>query len=179
MAETPVIETARLRILSFGARHLTSRYVGWLNDAEVVRFSDQRFCRHTEASCRAYLKSFEGTPHYFWAIELKDDRVGHVGNMNAYVDIHHGTADVGILIGEKSAWGQGYGLEAWIAVCQWLLSSGNVRKVTAGTLSVNKPMLAIMRKSGMVPDGSRHRQCLFEGREVDVVYACVFRENMA
>jgi hypothetical protein len=38
-------------------------------------------------------------------------------------------------------------------------------------------MLGIMRKAGMVEDGRRPRQCLFEGREVDLVHAALFAER--
>ena len=34
------ILTPRLRIEPFSASHLTERYVGWLNDAETMRFSE-------------------------------------------------------------------------------------------------------------------------------------------
>jgi RimJ/RimL family protein N-acetyltransferase len=168
------METPRLRIVPFAAEHLTERYVGWLNDPAVVRYSEQRFVTHTLASCAAYARSFDGTPHRFWAVLARNPELGHIGNLNAYVDTRHGVADVGILIGETRIWGQGYGLEAWRAVCAHLLARPDVRKVTAGTLSVNIGMRGIMRASGMIDDGRRVGQALFEGQPVDVVYAALF-----
>src|SRR5207244_1087643 len=101
-------------------------------------------------SCRAYWQSFAGTPHYFWAA-LADD-LGHIGNLNAYVDLRHGVADVGILIGQSAAQGQGYATEAWLAACDFLLRERGLRKVTAGTIAPNQPMLRLMERAGMVPD---------------------------
>ncbi|HEV2145971.1 MAG TPA: GNAT family N-acetyltransferase [Longimicrobiaceae bacterium] len=172
-----MIETPRLRIEPFTDEHLTERYVGWLNDPEVVRYSDQRQRAHTLESCRAYMESFRGTPHHFWAIVARDPALGHIGNVNAYVAEEHRVADVGILVGERGAWGAGFGTEAWIAVCDHLLRAGGMRKVTAGTLEVNRPMLVVMQRAGMVPDGRRVRQSLFEGREVDVVHAALFADE--
>lgn len=177
MAESAVIETPRLLIAPFSKENLTLRYVSWLNDPQVMRYSDQRFRVHTLESCRAYAESFRGTPNYFWAIMARDPTLGHIGNMNAYVDRNHLVADVGILIGERQAWHQGYGLEAWVAVCDYLLVVAGMRKVTAGTLSTNTAMLALMWRAGMVEDGRRVRQCLDGGREVDVVHAALFRED--
>ena len=182
------IVTPRLHIVPFGEEHLTARYVGWLNDPVVVRYSEQRHITHTLDSCRAYLRSFHDTPHCFWAILASDaadpacpEQAGktHIGNINAYVDAANGTADVGILLGEQSAWGQGYGLEAWTAVCQYLLREQNLRKITAGTLSVNTPMLKLMQRAGMTPDGTRRQQIMFEGEPVDVVYAALFRTDFS
>jgi len=171
-----MIETPRLTIVPFGEAHLTERYVAWLNEPEVVRYSDQRFRTHTLESCRAYMESFRGTPNHFWAIVARDPALGHIGNLNAYVSTLHRVADVGIVVGERGAWGKGLGGEAWIAVCDHLLRAGGMRKVTAGTLEVNRPMLAIMERAGMVPDGRQVRQNLFEGREVDVVHAALFAD---
>lgn len=178
MAQSRIIETARLRIIPFSEEYLTTRYVSWLNDPEVVRYSKQRHRVHTLESCREYMKSFIDTPNYFWAIVVKENELGHVGNMNAYVDIHNLVADVGILIGERSAWRKGYGSEAWMEVCHYLFQEANIRKITAGTLSNNRAMLGVMRRAGMVEDGHRTHQCIFEEFEVDLVYAALFRSKV-
>jgi RimJ/RimL family protein N-acetyltransferase len=177
MAASPVLETTRLRIEPFGEGHLSARYVGWLNDPEVVKFSEQRAHAHTLESCRAYAASFAGTPNFFWAVVAKEPAVGHVGNMNAYVDEPNSVADVGILIGERAAQGKGYATEAWVAVCDFLLRTAGLRKVTAGTISVNAPMLRVMERAGMVDDGRRVGQRIWNAQVVDLVHAALFRED--
>jgi RimJ/RimL family protein N-acetyltransferase len=178
MATSPVLQTPRLRIEPFADHHLTPRYVSWLNDPEVVRYSEQRGRSHTLESCRAYWQSFVQTPNYFWALVTREVQPRHIGNMNAHVDPRHRLADVGILIGERRVWNQGYGLEAWQAVCRYLLTEGGMRKVTAGTLSVNIPMLAIMKRADMVPDGRRLRHYVWNGQEVDIEHFALFREML-
>jgi [ribosomal protein S5]-alanine N-acetyltransferase len=178
MAEGKVIETPRLRIVPFSEAYLSPHYVNWLNDPEVVRYSEQRHKRHTLESCRQYWQSFQDSPHFFWAITTVDKEVGHIGNINAYIDENNLIASVGIMIGERRVWGRGYGLEAWMAVCHHLLSARGIRKVTAGTLALNKGMLKIMEKSGMVPDGRWHRHCIVEGEEVDVIFAALLRNEV-
>jgi len=177
MATSYLIETERLIIKPFSEKYLTKRYVSWLNDPSVVRFSDQRHRKHTLKSCREYMKSFKKSPHYFWAIIAKDKSLGHIGNMNAYVDSVHKTSDLGILLGERLALGHGYGLEAWTAVCEYLLKKG-MRKITAGTLSVNVKMIHLMKKASMIPDGIRTKQCIFEGSEVNLVYRALYKKRI-
>jgi len=177
MTEFTPIQTERLLIVPFSDEHLSERYVGWLNDAEVVRFSEQRHRSHSLESCKAYWKSFDGSPHYFWAVVEKEGQPGHIGNMNAYVDRNNGVADVGILIGEKSVWGKGYGLEAWIAVCNYLFSHVQIRKITAGALSTNTRMVRLMNHAGMSQECRRIRQALFEGDYVDVVHYSLFNDE--
>jgi [ribosomal protein S5]-alanine N-acetyltransferase len=175
MAESPIIETPRLRIIPFLENYLTPRYVSWLNDPLIVRFSEQRHRSHTLESCRQYWQSFTDTLHYFWAITSIDPNIGHIGNMNAYIDKMNSTADLGILIGESAVWGKGYGLEAWIAICNYLLRDVGVRKITAGTMAVNKGMLRIMECAGMAADGRRIRQCLIDDAEVDIIHMALFK----
>jgi ribosomal-protein-alanine N-acetyltransferase len=166
--------TRRLRIEPFEERHLTERYIGWLADAEVTRWSEQRHTHHSLESCRAYFESFRGTPNMFFAIVAKDDALGHIGNLNVYVDEKNGLADIGILIGERSAWGHGYGREAWGAVLNELLAEPGIRKVSGGCVAENAAMVRVMRACGMSEDGRRVRHYLYEGREADVVYFAAF-----
>lgn len=177
--DDPPIRTRRLLIRPFTEQHLTSRYVSWLNDKQVMRYSEQRHRVHTVESCRAYMQSFENTPNYFWAIEEIAHGRGHIGNINAYVDRHNLIADIGILIGDEKAWNQGYGFEAFNAVCGFVTEKENVRKITAGTMSANLPMLKIMKKMNMVSDGKRTNHFLFETREVDLIYMALFTARPA
>jgi len=177
MAKSKIIETERLVIEPFNERYLTERYVAWLNDPEVVRFSEQRFRSHTLESCRAYMHSFVGTPNYFWACVIRNPDIKHIGNINAYVDPRNIVADVGILIGEKKLWGKGYGLEALLAVVDFLFREACMRKVTVGTLALNMGMRNIMQSMGMKEDGRRIKQVIFEGKEVDIIYGALFRDE--
>jgi len=59
-----------LRICHFTSNHLTKRYVNWLNDPEVVRFSEQRHFNHTFKSCSNYYLNQLKTDNLFLAIML-------------------------------------------------------------------------------------------------------------
>ena len=177
MAKSKRIETERLVVEPFNEKYLTERYVAWLNDPKVVRFSEQRFKKHTLQSCRTYMQSFEGTPNYFWAFITRDQRSEHIGNVNAYIDTQNQVGDIGILIGAKNYWGKGYGLEVFEAVTDYLFRENHVRKVTAGTVIANTGMIRIMERAGMKEDGRRIRHVVFDGQEFDVIHAALFRDD--
>ena len=173
-----IIKAQRLRIVVFSEQYLTEKYVSWLNDKETMKYSDQRFLQHTITTCKKYWKSFEGTSHQFWAIVLKDKKETHIGNITTYIDLINDVTDISILIGERSLWGKGYGSEAWQTMCDYLLIKKKVRKVTAGTISANKGMLRLMKKSGMVEDGRRKHHCIYEQKEVDVIHSALFQKDV-
>ncbi len=148
---------------------ITPEYISWLNDPEVVRYSNQRFIKHTEASCRAYWETFRDTPNLFLSVRTQADDLP-VGTMTAYVSLPHGTVDIGILIGRKSVWGTGIGQDAWDALVRWYIEQRRIRKVTAGALSSNKGMIRIMERSGMHCEAIRPKQELLDGEPLDMHY---------
>lgn len=171
------IQTKRLSLNPFSEQYLTEQYVAWLNDSELMRFSEQRHRSHTVETCRNYLQSFTDSPHFLWAIEEVESGLGHIGNINAYVDNHNGVADLGVVIGEKRGRGHGYALEAWQGVCQFFFQERGLRKISAGTLAVNKPMLHLMQQAGMLDDGVRKAHYVVEGAPVDLIHMALFRET--
>ena len=176
MARSADIRTERLVITPFCDRHLTETYVAWLNDRVLMRYSEQRHKTHTLATCHAYWRSFTDTPSYFWAIEETAEGIGHVGNITAHVDPHNSLADLSILIGLSHTQRKGYGREAWRGACRFLFEDVGLRKITAGTLALNQPMLRLASRVGMIEDGVRRKQYLCEGLEVDVIHLALFRE---
>jgi RimJ/RimL family protein N-acetyltransferase len=160
--------------MPFEERHLTPRYVAWLNDPEVVRYSEQRHRQHTLESSRRYFESFRGSSNHFLAIEADAAHLGHVGNIGVAIDVPNRVADVSILVGEKRAWGTGLATVAWCGVLRELFDAQQMRKLTAGTMAANEPMLRLMRRSGMQIEAKKSRQFLLDGREVDLVIAAAF-----
>lgn len=171
------IETKRLVISPFNENFLTNRYVEWLNDSENMRYSEQRFFEHTLESCRLFMESFDSSQNLFYAIVEKKEGLGHIGNLTVYVDNNNGIADISIMIGERSVLRKGLGFESFSCMCFFLLEQPGIRKITAGTMSVNSGMLRIMEKNGMVLDGVRRAHYLFEGKEIDLVHMALFKEH--
>jgi RimJ/RimL family protein N-acetyltransferase len=170
--------TRRLRLRPFQAADINDTYLGWLNDPEVTRFSNQRFHQHTAESCAAYLESFAGSSNSFHLIEqLEDQRP--IGTATVYRNNRHGTADIGLMLGERCCWGQGYGREAWQAVLESLLAEEGMRKVTGGTARPNRAMVRIMEQSGMELEAVSARQELVDGDEVDILHYARFVESAA
>lgn len=166
----------RVDIELFTEADLTDEYIGWLNDPAVVRYSNQRLRSHDRSSCAAYLRSFERTDNLFMIIRRKDNG-RPIGTMTVYFSPHHGTADVGILIGDTSCWGQGYGKDAWNAVICWLAAHARIRKVTAGTASCNLGMIKLIEASGMHQEAVRRFQEIIDGEAVDILYFARYRET--
>jgi len=162
---TPTISTDRLSLRQLSKS--TPDQIRWLNDPEVMRYSEQRHQHHTQFSQLNYINGFKDGSH-IWRI-MRLDTGAHIGNITATYDQNNKLSDVGILIGEAEVWGQGYGAEAWNAVCGWLLGEGNVRKLEAGCMRTNEAMLKIIRGSGFRQEGERANHFLQGGSPVSAI----------
>ena len=129
--------TPRLRLRPFHAADISASYLSWLNDPEVTRFSNQRFKQHTAESSAAYLESFAGNGNSFLLIEQLMD-LRPIGTVTVYRDNRHLTADIGLMVGDRQCWGQGYGRESWQWMLEYLLVEERTRKVTGGTVRTNR-----------------------------------------
>ena len=174
MADIPVVLHGNLVTLeSFALSDITNEYVSWLNDPEVVRYSNQRFRCHTAKTCEEYLQSFQHSPNLFFAVRLRANGKT-VGTATAYISVPHGTADIGLLIGNREHWGKGVGLDAWKTLMDCLLKRSSIRKVTGGTLRANVGMVRIMERAGMELEAVRSKQQIVEGEAQDELYFARF-----
>jgi ribosomal-protein-alanine N-acetyltransferase len=168
-----ILTTPRLRLRPFQPGDITAAYLNWLNNPTVTRFSNQRFRTHTAESSIAYVASFAGTHNSFLLITQRCDG-RPIGTATVYRSPQHGTADIGLMVGDRQCWGQGYGRETWQAVLEALLQEPGIRKVTGGTARPNQAMVRIMKQCGMKLEAVRERQELIEGKPVDILYYARF-----
>lgn len=171
-----ILKGNKVILQPFTENDITIDYISWLNNSEVVRYSNQRFKDHDYESCVRYIKSFINTDSFFIAIRRLDDNQ-LIGTMTAYVSRHHQTVDVGIMVGERNVWGEGFGQDAWNTLIEWLCAQHNIRKVTAGTLSCNDGMLKIIQRSGMEFEACRKGQELIDGVPCDILYFSRWHED--
>lgn len=169
------IEGDLVKLIVFTEKNISDTYLSWLNDPDVVRFSNQRFRRHTRETSLEYLQELVAAEGIFCAVCLKGDGK-YVGTMTVRFSVAHERAEIGIMIGNKKVWGKGIGGDAWSTLMSFLLNTVKIRKVFAGTLRCNKGMVKIMMKSGMISDGVLVTHELVDGKEEDIVFFSKFRK---
>ena len=169
------IDQGDISVRVFNESDISEDYVSWLNNPVVVKFSNQRFIDHNIETCRQYFKEMQGVNKVFLLVEHHS--VGAVGTLSIHINPNHGTADIGILIGNSEVWGKGVGQQAWNAVIQVLKSVGEIRKITAGTLSCNHAMRKIALSSGMKEEGRRLRQEIVDGEAYDIIFYGLFPDE--
>ena len=136
-------------LIPFGKADITKKYIDWLNDPLVTKFSNQSYKKASFRLCKQYLDSFSGTDSLFLKILAGNSQV-FIGTITANIDTRHGLADIGILIGDRNYWGKGFGLSAWNYMKADLFEKLGCRKVTGGTVAKNTAMINIMKKCFLI-----------------------------
>lgn len=148
------LNSERLYLDTLVPDRLNPAYVEWLNDNEVNRFLEARFHRHTpESVCQFVSDMNDSADNLLLGVFLKRDRQ-HIGNIKiGPVVKEHSRADIGLMIGDRSVWGQGYASEAIGAVTAHALDAMGLHRVTAGCYSDNVGSYKAFMKNGYLEDG--------------------------
>jgi RimJ/RimL family protein N-acetyltransferase len=165
------IDGDRLYLRNVRASDATPRYVAWLADPDVNRYLETRFQQHSKADIVRYIEAMAAAPDAaFLAIIRRADDL-HVGNLRlGEIDPYHRTATVALLIGEKAAWGHGYGSEAIALASRYAFDTLGLRKLTARCYANNTASLKAFLKAGWTREGVQQQQFVSDGQLVDGIW---------
>ncbi len=168
----------RFSLIPFKEEHISERYIGWLNDAEVNRFLEVQFVHQTYETVLAYVSSFYGdTEKYMWGVypNATDDLIGTA--TLAGINRNHGQGVIGLMIGEKEYWGKGYGTEIIKLVVDYAFKRLSLHKVTAGAVAINQASIKAFQKAGFEIEGRGKSHFSLGGEYYDVLYLGVIRDE--
>lgn len=174
-----MLEGKLVRLRALEPSDLEANYV-WFNDREVTHFLAARYpISHGDEE--RWLARVGGEENGFangvhLAIETKDGR--HIGNVGLFeVQAENRRAELGIVIGDKSCWSNGYGTDAILTLLRFAFHQMNLNRVALGTFEFNERAIACYRKCGFVEEG-RSRQVYFQdGRYWDAVPMAILRDE--
>ncbi len=149
---------------------VSGAYVRWLNDPDIGQFLESRFTAHDIASTRAFVSAQLDNPNVLF-LGIRDKASGaHVGNIKlGPIDRQHGTADIGILIGERAVWGRGVATRAIALLAAIAANQLGLRKLTAGCYAANGGSERAFVRAGFTVEGRRPAQFLMGGTPEDMV----------
>jgi ribosomal-protein-alanine N-acetyltransferase len=156
---------------------ITSDYVDWMNDPEVVRFTESRFQQHTADSIGAFVETCNRDPDVL-LLGIFDRGSGlHLGNIKlGPVDRHHLVADLGIIIGRKQFWGRGVACESIVLLRDHAFAFEGLHKLTAGCYATNAGSAKAFEKAGFSLEARLPEQYQSGGSWVDGLrFGCLNR----
>lgn len=176
---TKVMETGRLILRPFQAEDAEFMFRNWASDPEVTRFLTWPAHENGEVSARviqSWEKEYGNPSNYQWAIELKEihEPVGSISAVRT--DDRTQSATVGYCIGRRW-WGKGITAEALEAVISFFIDEVGMNCVNACHDPRNPNSGKVMRKCGMVCEGTWRAGGVNNQGVCDEVWHSILREE--
>jgi ribosomal-protein-alanine N-acetyltransferase len=145
-------------------------YHGWMNDPEVVQYTESRFRSHSIDDLMDYVQQMTSDPSISMLAICRNDNNVHVGNIKlGPIDWHHRFGDTGLIIGDRGSWGKGYATDAISAICRYAFDVLKLHKLTASMYETNIGSYKAFLKAGFELEGKRSSQYLCEGDYTDMI----------
>jgi RimJ/RimL family protein N-acetyltransferase len=162
-------ERVSLRLVSLA--DCNERYAGWLADPEVNQFLETRYAEQTPEMIRGFVSGMLVSPDSYLFAICENEGLTHVGNVKiGPVVPRHLFADVSYFVGERSAWGRGYGSEAVRLVTRFGFDHLGLHRCQAGLYESNIGSQRVLEKAGYTYEGRLAKQLRIGDRWEDHVW---------
>ena len=142
-------------------------FISWLSDPEVNYFLEVRHEVPTLETQRALVKKIIDSDDVLYLFLLAKPLLEFIGTATLRLKRNYLTAELGIMIGEKSYWGKGLGKTAIDLITTHVFSELDIRKITAGVYSRNVRSLNAFLKAGFTIEGVLKQQVIGADGVVD------------
>lgn len=154
-----------ITIKDFKLEDISQDYLSWLNDKDYMKYSRQSLITHDTTSVAKFIYDLKSANNIF--LSIKSNSI-LIGTLTIYIDSDYQVCSPGILIGRSFA-KLGYGEIVWQFVIGTISKDLQMRKVSAGTMINNRPMIKLFEKSGMEFEATLSRAALLESVPTDIV----------
>jgi RimJ/RimL family protein N-acetyltransferase len=152
-----------------------SRYVTWLNDTEITRHLAAHLHFSSEDEKDWYEAQRKDSSTQNFAIVLNDG-LAHIGGIGLmHLDHRQQHAELGIFIGEKSKWGQGYGREAIGLLLGYGFNELNLHRIYLRVDASNTQGIRCYTHCGFVEEGRLRDNTYHGGQFEDQLIMSVLR----
>ena len=182
---TDTIETARLILRRFVSEDGEAMFRNWAGDPEVTRFLRWPTHESVEVSRRVtddWVESYSRPDFYQWAIVPRPECFGGMGGQPigtiSSVEMREDIAEVeiGYCIG-REWWHLGITSEALEAVIRFFIEQVGVNRIECHHAVANPHSGAVMRKCGMVHEGTHRAADICNAGVMDMCVYAVLAED--
>ena len=93
------------------------------------------------------------------------------------ITAEHRSAEVGILVGDRAYWGQGYGTDAMRALCRFAFEEMDLRRIHLGVMEFNARAIRSYEQVGFVVEGRLRQDTYLGGHYYDSFVMGLLRED--
>ncbi len=179
--ETPVrpeIVPGERIYLSHPLREDVPHFARWFADLELTTYLGQPGKSYSLEQEQKWFESLAGRSDPLFAIIVREEQrvIGSLGFKE--IDQRNGSAELGISIGDKAAWGQGYGSEAVRLLADYGLTFLGLHTIHLWFVAFNERGHRAYLKAGFREAGRIREAYLLDGKRYDKVLMDCTREDL-
>lgn len=141
-------------------------FVHWINDPEVRRYMVIRYPLSLTEEEKWWSGFLKRKNDYIFAIETQDGT--YIGNIGLHdIEQENRRAELGIIIGDKDYWGQGYGADAIRTMLGWAFGYLNLNRVQLRVYAYNERAIRCYQKCGFRHEGTMRQARYLAGQYYD------------
>jgi RimJ/RimL family protein N-acetyltransferase len=158
------IQTLRLILRPVVPGDVDGPYLRWMQDDDILRYTEARFVSRDDVALKSYVAAMLASPENLFLAMILRTGQRHIGNIKiGPISRHHRRGDIGLIIGARNCWGQGYAPEAIAAITAYAFGTLGLAKATAGCYSANQGSARAFLKAGFRLEGIREKQLWVDG----------------
>ena len=153
-------------------------FVPWVNDPEVTRTLAIGARAMDVRAEEVFIEKMNASTYdvLFGIVVRETDRlIGSTGL--SQIDLRNQNASFGMMIGEKSAWGKGYGTEATRLVVRYAFEELHLNRVQLHVYAYNLRGIRVYEKVGFRREGVLRQAHVYDNRFWDTVVMAMLREE--
>lgn len=153
------------------------RFVSWVNDVEVSYHLRPLLPLNLEDETAWYehQRQDESTLNFSIVISADETHIGSIGLMK--IDQRNQQAELGIMLGDKSKWGQGYGPEAITLLVDYAFGQLNLHRIYLRVDASHAKAIHSYRQCGFVEEGRLRDNVFHHGQFEDQLIMSVLRSE--
>jgi len=171
-----VISGKRVRLRAIERGDIPT-FLKWLDDPQVQRYLGRTpFPLSLAEEERWFERQLNDEKSRIFAIET--EKGVHIGNIGLHeIDYKDGKATLGIMIGEKGYWGQGYGSDAIKALLRFAFEELNLHRLYLSVFDFNKRAIRCYEKCGFRQEGIVRESVFRHGRYQNEILMGILRHE--
>lgn len=154
------------------------KWAAWETDLEVaLPLGDEAYTPSSPEKAEDWLReALKRQDHIFSIVDLATQDV--IGRCLLFsINLVDRTAMLGIVIGEKSYWGKGYGQEAMRLLADYAFNLLNLNSLMLGVFAFNTRAIQCYRQVGFKEIGVRRQARLIGGKKYDALLMDLLAEE--
>ena len=125
----------------------------WANDPEIRRLTGE-VMPMSQAGADQFLEHIKTDPNRVWFSVVQNETehvIGEAGLLRIFYPWR--TADLSIILGDKFAWGKGFGREAVLLLLDYAFGALALHRISIGVVGFNERALRFYEKIGFQREG--------------------------